>query len=173
MYQAIFVNTWPWWVGGILIGLLVPALYYFHNTALGVSTGYGNLVKIISRSRLPWLQGEKFLDKWGWRVFFIVGMILGAFIAGRFEGRPVFSLEMPLFTEVLTWPFLGYAVFFFTGGLFLGLGARIAGGCTSGHSIHGIANLHKSSIIVTIVFLIFGAIAAAILRAYLLGGGGL
>ncbi len=173
MYQALFVNTWPWWVGGILIGLLVPALYYFQNTALGVSTGYGNLVKIISRSKLPWLQGEKFADTWGWRVFFIIGMILGAFIAGRVEGRPIFSLEMPLFTEVLTWPFLGYAVFFFTGGLFLGLGARIAGGCTSGHSIHGIANLHKSSIIVTIVFLVFGAIAAAILKAYLLGGGGL
>ncbi len=171
MYQALFVDTWPWWVGGILIGLLVPALYYFKNTALGVSTGYGNLVKIISRSKLPWLQGKKFADTWGWRVFFIGGMVLGAFVAGRLRGGPILTPEMSLFTEVLNWPFLGSALYFFSGGLFLGLGARLAGGCTSGHSIHGVANLHKSSIIVTIVFLIFGAIAAAFLRGFLLGGG--
>ncbi len=173
MFQAIFVNTWPWWVGGVLIGLLVPALYFFQNTALGVSTGYGNLVKIISRSSLPWLQGEKFADTWGWRVFFIAGMILGAFVAGRLSGRPLISRGMPLFTEVLNWPFFAYALYFFIGGLFLGLGARFAGGCTSGHSIHGIANLHKSSIIITIIFLVFGVIAAAFLRTVLLGGGGM
>lgn len=171
MYQALFVDTWPWWVGGILIGLLVPAFYYFQNTALGVSTGYGNLVKIITRSKLPWLQGKKFSDTWGWRVFFIGGMIIGAFVAGRLKGEPIVTPEMTLFTEILNWPFLGSALYFFAGGLLLGLGARLAGGCTSGHSIHGVANLHKSSIIVTIVFLIFGAISTGLIRVFLLGGG--
>ncbi len=51
--RYLFVELWPWWLGGICVGLLVPLMYYFLNTALGVSTGYGNLVKIIlSKTKL-------------------------------------------------------------------------------------------------------------------------
>lgn len=46
-------------IGGVLIGLLVPLLYYFYNTAFGVSTGYGNLVKIFPPARkLQWIKTD-------------------------------------------------------------------------------------------------------------------
>ena len=170
IYHAIFVAPWPFWAGGLVIGLLVPLLYYYKNVALGVSTGYGNLVKIIMRPRhLSWIN-KKFKETFSWRVFFIVGMVLGAFVSNRLSGSPWLTLDMGQLTATTTWPFPIYALYLFVGGLFLGLGARIAGGCTSGHSIHGIANLHASSIMVTIMFLLAGAVTANILRLLWLGG---
>jgi len=170
LYRTIFINHWPYWAGGIIIGLLVPMLYYYYNTALGVSTGYGNLVKILlPAGKLKWIK-EKYPDPWNWRVYFIAGIILGGFIASAFSGNAGFTFEMGRFTTLIGWPTIAGAIYFFSGGLLLGLGARIAGGCTSGHSIHGIANLHISSILVTIFFLIGGIIAANLVQAVLMGG---
>jgi len=170
LLQGIFVEPWPFWVGGIIIGLLVPLLYYYFNTALGVSTGYGNLVKIVLPARnLKWIK-SKFPETWSWRVYFIAGIILGGFISSVLGGNPGFTSEMGVFTSAVQWPALLTATYFFAGGVLLGLGARIARGCTSGHSIHGISNLHISSIAATILFLIGGVIAANLIRITLLGG---
>ena len=169
--KAIFVDPWPFWVGGVLIGLLVPALYYYQNTALGVSTGYGNLVKMaIPPSRkLKWIKKD-YAETFSWRVYFIVGIVIGGFISAALSGNVGLTTQMGIFTAVLKWPFVANAIFFFIGGILIGLGARIAGGCTSGHSIHGIANLHPSSIFATILFIIGGIITANLLRLTLLGG---
>ncbi len=171
LLNTIFVEPWPFWVGGILIGLLVPLLYYFYNTALGVSTGYGNLVKIVippSRS-IKWIK-ESFAETVSWRVFFIAGIVIGAFISSLLSGQAGFTMAMGVFTSATGWPFLLNALYFFFGGLLLGFGARVARGCTSGHSIHGIANLHISSIIATILFLIGGIAAANLIRLVFIGG---
>ena len=168
--RKIFVENWPYWFGGALIGLLVPLLYYYFNTALGVSTGYGNLVKIFLPSKkLQWIQ-SKFGETLSWRVHFIGGIIIGGLISSILSGNLGFSTEMGRFTAIAGWPSLLNAAFFFAGGIMLGLGARIAGGCTSGHSIHGIANLHISSILATIFFIIGGIISANIVRSLILGG---
>ncbi|MCR3922153.1 MAG: YeeE/YedE family protein [Firmicutes bacterium] len=169
--RGIFVESWHFLVGGSLIGILVPLLYYFYNTGLGVSTGYGNIVKILLRtSQLRWIK-EKFPNPWNWRLFFMIGIVFGGFLSARVSGASIVTMEMGIFTQRSGLPTIFSAVYFFIGGSMLGLGARIAGGCTSGHSIHGIANLHKSSIVVTILFLLGGAIAANVLRIFLLGGG--
>ena len=168
--NAIFVQPWPFWAGGVLIGLLVPLLYYYKNAALGVSTGYGNLVKILLRPKhLTWID-KKFSETFSWRVFFIGGIVLGALLSNILSGSPGITLEMGVLTRATDWLFIGYGMYLFIGGIFLGLGARIAGGCTSGHSIHGVANLHGSSIIVTVLFLAAGAITANIIQALLFGG---
>jgi len=170
MVQAVVVRPWPFWAGGLVIGLLISLLYYYYNTALGVSTGYGNLVKILLPSRhLSWIKSN-FAETWSWRVFFIAGMILGGFLSARLSGRPLLTLEMGDFTAFTGWPFVPTAIYFLAGGVLLGLGARIAGGCTSGHSIHGIANLHLSSILATILFLVGGIVAANLIRILLWGG---
>jgi uncharacterized membrane protein YedE/YeeE len=170
IFQKIFVDPWPFWAGGIVIGLLVPLLYYFHNTALGVSTGYGNLVKIVFRPKgLRWIQ-QAVDNPFNWRMFFIVGIIGGAFLSARLSGSPLIITEMGRFTSAVNWPTYAVVAYFLVGGILLGLGARIAGGCTSGHSIHGIANLHMSSILATIMFLVGGAIAANIVRLLVSGG---
>jgi uncharacterized membrane protein YedE/YeeE len=44
------------------------------------------------------------------------------------------------------------------GGVLVGFGTRYADGCTSGHSIMGMSNLQKSSLIATMCFFIGGLI---------------
>ncbi len=171
-YEAIFVNPWPWWAGGLVIGLLVPLLYYTENTALGVSTGYGSILKaLLPRTHLSWLNSKTFADGPGWRLFFLGGMVVGAFVSARLSGRPLTTPEMGLFTATVSWTPLALVAFFGMGGFLLGLGARVAGGCTSGHSIHGIANLHTSSLVATIGFLATGILTTFLVRVFILGGG--
>ena len=169
-YQAVFVEPWPWWAGGIAIGLLVPLLYLFLNVALGVSTGYGSIIRLFKRPHLSWFAKNTFDERWGWRIFFLGGMLIGAFLARQLEGRPMLSENMGVFTEAFSGPFLLQALFFLLGGTLLGLGARIAGACTSWHSIHGLATGQASSLVATLAFLVGGAVAANLIRITLLGG---
>lgn len=170
IFGNLLTEPWPWWLGGISIGLLVPLMYYFANTALGVSTGYGNLARMVFfKTRLKWLHSGAFTNVFNWRFFFIIGIALGAFISARVAGMPSLSFEMGIFTQIVVWPFPYQALWFFAGGLLLGLGARTANGCTSGHSIHGLANFHKSSLIATIFFLLFGLMTVNAIKILLLG----
>jgi uncharacterized membrane protein YedE/YeeE len=169
--KYLLVDLWPWWLGGIAIGLLVPFMYYFFNTALGVSTGYGNFLKIIApASKLKWLNSESFKNKFNWRFLFIIGMMIGGFLSARTSGMPIITSEMGLFTQKLSWAYIFYLFWFFAGGTLLGFGARLANGCTSGHSIHGIATFQKSSLTATIFFLLFGTITTFLIRLFVLGG---
>jgi hypothetical protein len=172
IYQTVFVDIWPWWAGGIAIGLLVPVMYWLYNTALGASTGYGNYVKLLlGNTKLKWLNSKDFAERWGWRVFFVLGMVGGGFLSARLASQPLLTADMQTFTQMVDWPFVVEGLFFFAGGFLLALGARIAGGCTSGHSIHGIANLHQSSIVATIFFFGFGIISTWLVRTLIFGGG--
>lgn len=169
--KYLFVDLWPWWLGGIAIGVLVPLMYYFLNTALGVSTGYGNFVKIIMpASKLRWLNSSPYKNKYNWRFVFILGMIAGGFLSARSSGMPWLSNSMGIFTDTLKWSLVPNILWFFAGGTLLGLGARLANGCTSGHSIHGLATLQKSSLVATVFFLIFGVLTTYWIRVFLFGG---
>lgn len=169
--HSLFVELWPWWLGGICIGLLVPLMYYFLNTAMGVSTGYGNFLKLIlPKTKLRWLNSDTFKNKFNWRFIFIIGMIIGGFLSARTSGMALTTSLMGLFTDKTNWPLIAYIVWFFAGGALLGLGARLAGGCTSGHCIHGLATLQKSSLAATVFFLLFGVIGTWGIRLLVFGG---
>jgi uncharacterized membrane protein YedE/YeeE len=171
MTDTLWPPAWPWWAGGLVIGLMVPLMYLLHNQALGVSTGYGSLIKLWRPgTRLGWFRST-FAGRVDWRVWFVAGMVLGAFAAARLAGRPLVTAEMGLFTASVGWSLPAKGLFFFAGGVLLAVGARIAGGCTSGHSIHGIANLHPSSIVATVFFMAFGALATWLVRVLVFGGG--
>jgi len=51
---------------------------------------------------------------------------------------------------------VGKLAWMFAGGLFIGFGTRLAGGCTSGHGIFGLANFEVSSLVTTIAFMAGG-----------------
>jgi uncharacterized membrane protein YedE/YeeE len=54
-------------------------------------------------------------------------------------------------------------------GLLVGFGARLGGGCTSGHGICGIGRLSPRSITATIVFMVTAIVTVAVTH-HLLGG---
>lgn len=164
-------DPWPWWIGGLVIGLLIPLFYYLFNIGFGVSTGYGSLIRLIlPRTRLRWFKSSSFSDRWGWRLFLIGGMVLGSALANSLAGAPPVSGDMGILTASLDWPTVLVGLFLAAGGFLMGLGARLAGGCTSGHSIHGLATLQRSSLLVTVIFLLFGAVSANLVRIVLFGG---
>ena len=153
LYDFLFMNPWPWWLAGTLIGLFVPFFYLIANLPLGVSTGYGNICKMLTPgTKLEALNTEPYRRIFTWRVFFIIGIVLGAGLAKILSGNYTMITEMGRFNSTITASVLFSGVWFFFGGLLLGVGASLANGCPSAHTMHGIPCLATSSILATMCF---------------------
>lgn len=83
-----------------------------------------------------------------------VGGLVAALVSGRFELRADMG---PAFDAIVTdGPWMW--VILFGGGLLVGIGTRMAGGCSSGHGLSGCSRLEPESLVATMVF--FGAAVA-------------
>ena len=145
-------EPWPWYIGGPLIGLTVPLLLLLANKQLGVSSSFRHIGAICTpRANLPYLRNYSWRER-GWNLFFVGGILIGAFLASRFlSAEPVQMLP----ETAATLPGLLRLAF---GGVLVGFGTRYADGCTSGHTIMGISMLNPASIIATIFFFVGGLI---------------
>jgi uncharacterized membrane protein YedE/YeeE len=172
----IIKQTWSWWFSGALIAGIMFLLLFF-----GQSFGFSaNLRTICSAAGCG--KVVKFFDfNWRgqlWNIVFLVGAVLGGFIANQFlstkepiaisektisdlnelgfsapqsvQPDEIFSLEA-IFT------FKGFLILAI-GGILVGFGSRYAGGCTSGHAISGLSDLQLPSLIAVIGFFIGGLI---------------
>jgi len=78
-----------------------------------------------------------------------VGGLLAAVVAGRFELR----LDMgEAYRTLVTDNPIGMVVTLFVGGVLVGFGTRLAGGCSSGHGLSGCGRLRPVSLVATAVF---------------------
>lgn len=140
------MQPWPWWVSGTLIGLTVPLLYLLAGKAFGISTSLQQIGAMCApNSRFEYLSKH---DRRGhlWTLVFVIGIALGAFVAQHFLTAEPVVLLPAMFDSPAG------AVKLLLGGFLVGFGTRYAGGCTSGHSITGIANLNWPSLLATICF---------------------
>jgi uncharacterized membrane protein YedE/YeeE len=148
--MAWFMHPWPWWLTGILIGLVVPLLSILAGKDFGISTSLQQIGAMCSpQSKLDYLRSY---DRQNglWTLVFAIGIAVGGFVGGRLlSSEPVAFL--PIWSHSVTG-----AAKLFVGGCFVGFGARYAGGCTSGHSITGIANFNWPSLLATIFFFVGG-----------------
>ena len=125
-------------IGGILIGISAGLLWIANGRIAGVSGIGGGL--LTAR-----------LDDIIWRVAFIAGLIAAPLVYGWAMGSlPRISVSMP--------PLIVIA-----GGLLVGFGTRLGGGCTSGHGVCGLARLSPRSVAATALFM-----ATAIFTSFLL-----
>jgi hypothetical protein len=94
----------------------------------------------------------------------VIGIVIGSFISAVLSGEFNLSL-IPVtdFESILNQNILGRVFSAFVGGIFLGFGARLAGGCTSGHGISGTFQLSIASWISLIGFFVGGAVTAFII----------
>ena len=174
--REFITQTWSWWFSGTMIAAIMFFLLYF-----GQSFGFSaNLRTICAAAGLG--KNTKFFDfNWKaqtWNLVFLVGAIIGGFIAKQFlssdigvaispatindlsklgiaapaslQPAELFSLDAILFIK----GFLVLAI----GGLMVGFGSRYAGGCTSGHAISGLSDLQVPSLIAVVGFFIGGLI---------------
>src|SRR5512134_2263823 len=123
--------VWPGWIAGAAIGAYLALQYYLTGKPLGCSSGYGNLYGLVTRTSF-FRRGE-FESKSGWRLWFTLGLPLGGAIGVLSSGgviEPSFQMGA-MYESVLPENLVARAVYLIAGGVFIGLGARMAGGCQS------------------------------------------
>lgn len=81
-------------------------------------------------------------------VSIFVGGLIASIVSGRFQLRGDMG---PDFSAIVTDGWLMWPVLFF-GGILVGFGTRLAGGCSSGHGLSGCSRLQPASIVATAVF---------------------
>jgi len=174
--REFITQTWSWWFSGAMIAAIMFFLLYF-----GQSFGFSsNLRTICAAAGLGKIT--KFFDfNWKaqtWNLVFLVGAILGGFIANQFlssgspveisqatiddlgklvNGAPMSLQPKELFSLEAILSVKGFSVLAI-GGLMVGFGSRYAGGCTSGHAISGLSDLQVPSLIAVTGFFIGGLI---------------
>jgi len=126
-FEAIFKKGYPWWVTGIVIGIVGIIGYIAGQGVLGITGGWMDISK--------WLTLN---DPLAWPGFIIVGAILGSLIAAVISGE--FKLRVPKDGFILLKQFFG--------GILMGFGAVTAAGCNITNILGGVPQLSLHSIIV-------------------------
>ena len=118
--------------GGLIIGFSVFLFFILNGRMTGVS-GIASNFLISKNNRID-------------NLLFLIGLILGPLIYSYFTKQKIeISITNSLFLLI-------------GGGILVGLGTRISGGCTSGHGISGIGRFSSRSMIATITFMIVGVL---------------
>jgi hypothetical protein len=142
-----------------MLGLVLFLSFFLTGNGLGASGGLNRLLVYVEDliapghiDRVPYLitmAGGDLNPLDSWIVVMTVGTILGGFISGWIHHRVRFeTVKGPQITEKRRW------LFAFAGGLFMGYGARLARGCTSGQALSGGAVLSVGSW--AFMFAVFG-----------------
>lgn len=138
----------PWAKYGIMFGLVSAASILLWGP-IGVSGTYPRLIGEAMRLVAPtYAAANPYLEKMGSlfkpETYLVIGLLIGGFLASRMSHESSPKLEMIHTGETSTTARYRNA---FLGGLLIVFGARIAGGCTSGHIISGITQLSVSGMI--------------------------
>ena len=137
--ESTFKKGYPWWVTGILIGLILTAGYIVSGGVVGITGGWMDISN--------WFTSA---DSVMWAGFIIIGLIFGSFISALISGEFKFRVPKEGFTIVKQ----------FLGGLLMGFGAVTAMGCNITNILGGVPQLSIHSII-TGACIMFGAWIAA------------
>ncbi|MDB5016485.1 MAG: hypothetical protein JWQ84_1317 [Mucilaginibacter sp.] len=179
-------EPWPWYIAGPLMGLIVPALLFAGNKSFGISSSLRHICAFCIPANISFFKYD--WKKESWNLFFVAGIVLGGFVAAQFlngqhavainphttallkqQGLKDFSGLLPQdifsFHQLFT---LRGLIFMVAGGFLVGFGTRYAGGCTSGHSIMGIASLQWPSVVATCCFMIGGFVMTWFILPYLI-----
>ena len=146
-----------WYVVGPLIGLLVAGLFALANKPLGASGAYVQTASLLRRRQVVEV----------WRIWYFGGIVVGAAVASWALGGFAPRLGYEPLRGVLGTPLVVGVLFL--AGTAMGYGARVAGGCTSGHGLCGTASRSPASF--ATIAVIMGTAIAVTLTLHALTGG--
>lgn len=206
----LFVDYWPWWLGGLSLSGLVIAMWLIEFRSLGVSGSFEQIVKkrtdddkafheaaTNDRDAVRDAMLKATLEEFGeeavaafekemaeedksdeqeatyratsvpvsvhatFLAMLVAGGAISALLQGSWEVRSTLgpAHQVLMHGETLSW------VALLIGGILVGFGTRMSGGCTSGHGLSGCSRLQPASLIATGSF--FGT---AIAVSFLLRG---
>ena len=158
--------AWSPYLVGAGIGVLSWVTFYFSNKPIGASSFYAHIAGFIGRRIAPrhadslaYFKANPPRVGWGFAVVsaIIAGGAIAALAGGEFANEWLPPMWEARFGDGIALR----AVIGFGGGMLMAFGARLAGGCTSGHGISGTMQLNPGSWI-TVICLFIGGIAVAI-----------
>ncbi|WP_440120652.1 YeeE/YedE family protein [Tenacibaculum sp. Ill] len=182
------LQPWPWYVSGSLIAIVLFLFFYFGKN-FGVSTNLETMCTMVGAGKVS----DYFKKDWkerDWAIFFLVGLLIGGYIAINFlsstsgvdlnpttineladlgfadAGETYVPNEIFSIDNMLTPK--GFAILLIAG-LLIGFGTRYADGCTSGHAITGLSSFQLPSLIAVIGFFIGGLIMIWVLFPLIFG----
>jgi len=128
-------STLAWWIAGPMLGLVILGFLGLANKRFGVLGGVTDLVQGSAEGR-----GLR-----SWRALLLLGIVLGGLAYALLAGAPDAGRSYSWLDEHLSLG--GEVAALFGAGLLIGVGARTAGGCTSGHGLTGSALASPASIV--------------------------
>lgn len=159
-------GSWNPYLAGSLTGIVSVLSVWVAGKYFGASTSFvrtaGMIEKLFAPERVE--KMDYFIQKapvieWQW--MFVVGIFVGALIAaftsGSFRLQAVPDMWAAHFGAQTTGK---RAVVAFIGGIILMFGARLAGGCPSGHGLSGTMQLSVSGYIALVCFFAGGLFVA-------------
>ena len=157
--------SWSPYLVGAGIGILSWLTFYVSDKPIGASSFYATVAGFIGKAIAP--RHTESLEyfktnppKLNWEVVFVLAAIVGASIAALTGSGFVNEWVPAMWSARFGDSPLLRAAFAFGGGVLMAFGARMAGGCTSGHGISGTLQLNVASWIAVICFFIGGAVIA-------------
>jgi uncharacterized protein len=160
-------KMWSPYLAGALIGLLQIPAYLVARAFLGTSSSYARVaghlfswIGLKSERFAPFLHSHEI----EWQLALVGGIAIGAYLSSRLshsqkrEPSPVWKYDYHQTGR------LRRSLTALAGGFLLVFGARLAGGCTSGHGISGTAQFSLSSWITVSMMFAGGIGFTAILR---------
>ncbi len=124
--------------GGVLIGLAATILWVTLGRVAGVSGVWGELLAPATRER-------------GWRVAFVLGMVVAGVVAAIVAPSGITRSPAPLGVVAVA-------------GLLVGFGTRLGTGCTSGHGVCGLSRFSRRSLVAVMTFMLTGGLTVAVVR---------
>ena len=155
--MPLILNDLPpihWALAGAGVAAVKLAILLIGIRRLVISTGFEDVCSLVMR--VTYFQRKAVVSGRGWRLPLLAGLVIGGFLSAVFGGgwEPTWDLGM-VDTAIGLGP-AGKLAWMFVGGLFIGFGTRLAGGCTSGHGIFGLSNFEMPSLLTTISFMAAG-----------------
>jgi len=171
--EWLFEARWSPYAAGAGIGLLSWLTFLLSNKPIGCSTAFSRTAGMIEKkirgdkaAAKPYYQQFPPVVDWEWML--VLGIFLGAFISAAISGDFRWVWVPDVWAAAFGPSPVLRLIVALAGGVFLGFGARWAGGCTSGHGISGTMQLAVSSWVAALSFFV-GGIAAAWLIFRVLG----
>ena len=162
------LENWSPYACGIGIGVLSWLCFLLAEKPIGCSTAFartsGMIEKLFYGKRTldrPYFQ--KFVPEIDWEWMLVAGIFIGAYLSSKMSGTFEFKAVPDTWAAAFGSMGLRRWVFALVGGILMGIGARWAGGCTSGHGISGTLQLAASGWLAAICFFIGGIFAAVML----------
>jgi uncharacterized membrane protein YedE/YeeE len=158
------------YIAGFLAGVLLVASVALSGHFLGASTTYARGAAYLERA--AGVDTSRFIyfsekgGKYGaaalpdWQLMFVIGIAVGAFIASIATGTFRLQLLPDMWRSGIGRSFAKRSFVAFLGGVLVICGARLAGGCPSGHGLSGLSQLAVSGFIALGCFFFAGMVTA-------------